>query len=139
MEEMKRLGHLVLLLFAVVAGASAQLAKTIPAPAGYVDDYAHVLTPDGSAQIETLCRQIHDQTKAQVFLVTVASLKGDSIEQFSSDLFHQWKIGGLSSGSGSSFFSSSSDDSSSSSDSSSDSFSGGDGGDSGGGGASGSD
>ena len=88
---MKRL--LTLLLFALAAAAHAQLAATIPAPTGYVDDYAHVLSPGGSAAITALCNQIHDQTRAQVFLVTVPSLADDSIEQFSNDLFHKWKIG----------------------------------------------
>ena len=90
---MKRLGLLVLLIFAALTGAAAQLAKKYPAPDTYVDDYAHVLTPGGSAQILTLCRQIHDQTRAQIYLVTVPSLEGETIAQFSNDLFHQWKIG----------------------------------------------
>ena len=88
---MKRLVPLLFLLCALAAGA--QLAKTIPAPTGYVDDYAHVLSPAASAQIDTLCHQVHAQTRAQIFLVTVPSLAGDFIEQFSNDLFHQWKIG----------------------------------------------
>ncbi len=93
MEGMKRLGSLILLLLAVLTSAPAQLAKSLGAPNAYVDDYAHVLTSSGAAQIETLCKQIHDQTKAQVFLVTVPSLKGEDIAEFSNDLFHQWKIG----------------------------------------------
>ncbi len=88
---MKRLLPLLYLFFALAA--PAQLARTLPAPTGYIDDYAHVLSPAGSAAITALCTQIHDQTRAQVFLVTVPTLAGDSIEQFSNDLFHQWKIG----------------------------------------------
>ncbi len=92
MECMKRLA-IVLLLLAGLVSARAQLAKTLQSPTGYVDDYAHVLTDDGRNAIETVCRRIHDQTRAQVFLVTVPSLQGESIEQFSNDLFHQWKMG----------------------------------------------
>ena len=93
MEAMKRLATLLLLFLGLLARAHGQLALTLPAPTGYVDDFAHVLTDEGRTRIDTICRQIHDQTRAQGFLVTVPSLAGDSIEQFSNDLFHQWKIG----------------------------------------------
>ena len=45
------------------------------------------------SQMESLCRELHDKTKAQVFVVTIKTLDGASVEEFSNDLFHTWKIG----------------------------------------------
>jgi uncharacterized protein len=67
--------------------------KKMPAPTGYINDYANVLTSEAQSDMETLCREVHDKTKAQVFVVTINSLDGSSVEEFSNQLFHQWKIG----------------------------------------------
>jgi uncharacterized protein len=85
---------LVLLLLAVpVLFAHAETAAKIPKPTGYIDDYAHVFSAPAKDQMESLCRELHDKTKAQVFVVTINSLDGATIEQFTNDLFHTWKIG----------------------------------------------
>lgn len=89
---MKYLRSLIALLLLVTAGA-AQDAATIPPPSGYVNDFAGVLTPDGKADIDDICHEVHEKTKSQIFLVTVKSLGDTSIETYSNDLFHQWKIG----------------------------------------------
>jgi uncharacterized protein len=71
----------------------AESVKTLPAPTGYIDDYAQVLTPDARAELEAVCRDLHMQTRAQLFLVTVHTLDGESRDRFANDLFHAWKIG----------------------------------------------
>jgi uncharacterized protein len=71
----------------------AESVKTLPAPTGYIDDYAQVLMPDARAELEAVCRDLHMQTRAQLFLVTVHTLDGESRDQFANDLFHAWKIG----------------------------------------------
>jgi uncharacterized protein len=80
-----------LLVFALPV--RAEKVASMPAPTGYVNDYAGVITPAGKAEIEGICREVHAKTKAQIFLVTIKSLEGESVEQFSNDLFHKWKIG----------------------------------------------
>ncbi len=71
----------------------AESVKTLPAPTGYIDDYAQVLTPDARAELEGVCRDLHMQTRAQLFLVTVHTLGSESRDQYANDLFHAWKIG----------------------------------------------
>jgi len=73
--------------------AAAEKAATMPAPAGYVDDYAGVMTAGGRSRIDAICHEVHLKTKAQIFVVTIKSLEGESIETFANDLFHRWKIG----------------------------------------------
>jgi uncharacterized protein len=83
---------LLLLAFPRLCVHAETVAK-MPKPAAYVDDYAQVLSASTKDKMESLCRELHDKTKAQVFVVTVNSLDGATIEQFSNDLFHTWKIG----------------------------------------------
>jgi len=62
-------------------------------PTGYVNDFAHVLTPDTSAQITDLARQVDEKAHAQIALVTINTLDGRDIESYAVDLFKQWGIG----------------------------------------------
>jgi uncharacterized protein len=73
--------------------ARAEKVATMPAPTGYVDDYAGVISAPAKADLEALCNEVHEKTKAQVFFVTVKTLDGEAMEPFANDLFHTWKIG----------------------------------------------
>jgi uncharacterized protein len=87
-----------LMLLFVVAFMSAQFAicetlQQVGKPAGYVNDYAGLFSQNAKTQMETLCVELHDETKAQIFVVTIKTLDGTAIEQFANNLFHTWKIG----------------------------------------------
>jgi uncharacterized protein len=82
----------VLFLIATLS-SSAEKVTTLPAPTGYINDYAGVLTAPAKSELEDLCRDLHDKTKAQLFVVTIKTLDGESVETFSNQLFHKWKIG----------------------------------------------
>jgi uncharacterized protein len=71
----------------------AEKVTSIPAPTGYVDDYAGVLSAPVKSDLEGLCREVHRQTRAQVFFVTVKTLDGEPVEKFGNELFAKWKIG----------------------------------------------
>jgi uncharacterized protein len=86
----------VWMCLALVLAASAGWAEkvaTMPAPTGYVDDYAGVMSAPAKTQVEALCKEVHEKTKAQVFFVTVKTLDGEAVETFANELFHTWKIG----------------------------------------------
>ncbi|MFZ0883407.1 MAG: TPM domain-containing protein [Candidatus Acidiferrales bacterium] len=83
---------LLLLLFCLALRALAQ--TSIPAkPAGYINDFANVLSPNARAQLTALCTEIDQKAKAQVFVVTVPSLDGRSVEDYSFDLATKWGVG----------------------------------------------
>ncbi|AEU36660.1 protein of unknown function DUF477 [Granulicella mallensis MP5ACTX8] len=89
-----RSGLLALLLVWVCSlGLRAEKVATLPAPKSYVNDYAGVLSDATKTQTEAICREVHDKTKAQIFVVTIHTLGDESKEQFANDLFHKWKIG----------------------------------------------
>ncbi len=62
-------------------------------PSGYVDDFAHVLDQNTTAQLDEICRQIDEKAHAQIAVVTIHSLNGEEIESYAVDLFHQWGVG----------------------------------------------
>ena len=62
-------------------------------PTGYVNDFAQVLDPATTAQINDTCRQIDEKAHAQIALVTINSLDGSDIETYAVDLFKKWGIG----------------------------------------------
>lgn len=86
---------LVLLLLGFVAlPIFGQAAIQIPAkPTGYVNDFANVLSQNARNQLTALCAEVDQKAKAQIFVVTVPSLNGQPIEDFSLNLATKWGVG----------------------------------------------
>lgn len=89
-----------LTLFIVVGCLGAQpslLAEsvaTLPAPSGYVNDFAGALSPSVRQQVDDLCTQVDRQAQAQIAVVTIKTIDGDqSIEEFATELEEKWKVG----------------------------------------------
>ncbi|MGD0891921.1 MAG: TPM domain-containing protein [Terracidiphilus sp.] len=87
------------LLVAVLLGcsASAVLAEKVedlPKPTDYVSDYAHVLSPQAIARLDSICAQLdHSAANAQIAVVTVHSLDGDDSADFATNLYEKMQIG----------------------------------------------
>jgi uncharacterized protein len=62
-------------------------------PEGYVNDIAGVLTPAKRQQLETLCADLDHKANAQLAIVTVRSLEGRRLAEFTIDLATKWGIG----------------------------------------------
>jgi uncharacterized protein len=97
-----------LLLFAVLCvtalSAAAQTSDLpekptgnvveVPAkPTGYVNDYAHVLSPAARQQLEALCTEVNQKADAQIFVVLVPSLGDRTVEDYSFDVATKWGVG----------------------------------------------
>lgn len=66
-------------------------AQTYPTLTGHVNDFATLLTP---AYKQSLERELADfKPIAQIALVTIDSLQGDTIENYSNKLFEKWALG----------------------------------------------
>lgn len=82
----------ILLLSAMLAVGES--LKDIGPPTNYVTDLAGVLNDSTKADLDALCRSVETKAKAQVFVVTLHKIDGDvDAQTFSTDLYHQWKIG----------------------------------------------
>jgi uncharacterized protein len=93
MKAPRNLSLVLLVLLALTLSALAEKVSTLPAPTGYIDDYANVLSSPAKADMEAIARELHTKTRAQVFLVTINTLEGEPVEKFANELFAKWKIG----------------------------------------------
>lgn len=83
---------LCILLLLAALPATAENPKNIHA-SGYVTDLASVVAPDVKARLEALCFEVEEKTGAQIAVVTVHSLEGQSVENFAVDLYKQLGVG----------------------------------------------
>lgn len=83
-------GIIFIALFLVLP---AILAATIPPSVGYVNDFANVIAAEDESRILTLIQDVEKTTTAEIAVVTIPSLEGDSIERFTNELFSTWGIG----------------------------------------------
>jgi uncharacterized protein len=79
---------------AEIVAALVLLVVVPPAdPNARVHDHAGLLSADQRASLEQLTRDIEQRTTAQVAVVTVNSLDGQTIEAYANELFNSWGIG----------------------------------------------
>ena len=81
-----------LLFFLFAAAARAENPKDIH-PTDYVTDLAGVISFDSKSRIDTLCLELQQKTGAQLAIVTVNSLNGESVEQFANEVFKSFGVG----------------------------------------------
>lgn len=91
---MRRLGLIVVgvLSFYFTAPASAEPVSQLH-PTNYVNDFAHVLSPQTEDALNDACRQIDEKAHAQIAVVTVNSTDGKDVFDYSVDLYQAWGIG----------------------------------------------
>ena len=74
--------------------ARAQSIASLPRPTDYVSDFAHVLSPEAIARLDSICAQLdHSQANAQIAIVTVHDLNGDDAADYANQLEDKWKMG----------------------------------------------
>ena len=74
--------------------AMAESVSSLPKPNDYVNDYAHVLSPDTVAKLDRICAELdHSQANAQVAVVTVRNLDGQDAADWANELEDKWKMG----------------------------------------------
>jgi len=87
---------IILALMLLSVSALPVFSKTnYPSPtnAFFVNDFASVLSEETEEKIYLLGKQLEEKTGAQVVLVTIDSLDGQSIEEYSIGLAMEWGIG----------------------------------------------
>jgi len=72
----------------------AQSIASLPKPIDYISDYAHVLSPEAIARLDSIAGQLdHSQANAQISVVTVETLDGDDAADYANQLEDKWKMG----------------------------------------------
>ena len=62
-------------------------------PNSYINDYAHVIPEPQKQQMSAVSQELREKTSAAIVVVTLPSLQGASLEDFSVKLAHGWGIG----------------------------------------------
>ncbi|HIJ78600.1 MAG: TPM domain-containing protein [Desulfobulbaceae bacterium] len=96
-QTCNRLGRAALialaaLLFSALAVGVAP-AREIPAFKGYVNDYAEMISAPTEARLERALQSFNLTDSTQVTVLTVDSLEGDPLEDFSIRVAQKWGIG----------------------------------------------
>jgi len=74
-------------------GTFSFAANKWPAPQGYVNDLANVISADQSQTLEAFLTEVEQKTGAQIAVVTTPSVEGADIDGAAVDLFKTWGIG----------------------------------------------
>lgn len=88
-----RLRALALTLFFLGAMTAQAWALDPPAFRGYVNDYAKMLSPATALEIEQALRSFDETDSTQIAILTIDSLQGDALEDFSIRTVEKWGIG----------------------------------------------
>jgi uncharacterized protein len=84
------------LIFSLAGGFSGEVygqRGKFPAPTGYINDFAGVIAPETTRQLDQQLTNFEQQTGTQVGVVTLASLEGRSIEEVANELYRAWGLG----------------------------------------------
>lgn len=82
-----------ILFISLIVFATASAHAEWPRPAGFVNDFASVVSPRTKAALETVLSSFEKQTGNEVAVATLPSLEGRPIEDAAPDLYKQWGIG----------------------------------------------
>jgi len=76
-----------------IFGLPALLALEVPPLKGRVNDYADILSSSTARQLESILGDLEKTDSTQVAVLTIPSLEGEILEEFSIKVADQWKIG----------------------------------------------
>ena len=76
-----------------IAGTRAIRAQEVPPLSSHVNDYADMIGADAQQAIDDRLAKLEADTGAQVVVLTVPSLEGGSLEEFTLRIAETWKLG----------------------------------------------
>ncbi|MEY2931639.1 MAG: hypothetical protein RL033_2388 [Pseudomonadota bacterium] len=77
----------------LLVGSGLAQARTVPSLTGRVQDEAALLSPEARERIDGMLFAYQQQTGHQLALLTVRSLEGDALEEFSMRVVEAWQLG----------------------------------------------
>jgi uncharacterized protein len=90
MPALSRAAALLIVLVGVTVPA---LGADFPKYTGYVNDFAKLLTPATTTDLESRLRTLEEETSAEVAVAIVSTLEGMTVEEYANRLFKEWGVG----------------------------------------------
>jgi len=83
------------ILFSCACGTQLAGAEKVEqlSPQGYVNDFAGVIDAESRQRITALCEELDQKADAQLTVVTIHTLEGDTAQDFANRLFEKWGVG----------------------------------------------
>ena len=82
-----------LFIFLFLANIFCLHAKSVPTLQSRVNDYANVISQSDKSQLESLLYSLENSTGIQIAVLTIDSLEGEDLEDYSMKVAETWKIG----------------------------------------------
>lgn len=82
-----------LFIFLFLANIFCLHAKSVPTLQSRVNDYANVISQSDKSQLESLLYSLENSTGIQIAVLTIDSLEGENLEDYSMKVAETWKIG----------------------------------------------
>jgi uncharacterized protein len=92
-QAILRLFCLIAFLFTIHYSLFTSFALEVPALKGYVNDYGNMMSPETRSKIETELKAFEQSDSTQIVILTIPSLEGEVLEEFSIKVGDVWKIG----------------------------------------------
>ncbi len=80
-------------LFAAALLAAPIFSLEVPALAGPVMDLAGIMSPDARGKLEDYLLRVDRNSSAQIVVLTIPSLEGESLEEYSIKVAREWRLG----------------------------------------------
>jgi len=84
---------LTMFIFYFLLIISPAHALDVPKLQGYVNDYADMISPSAKAALENELKAFEQTDSTQIVILTIPSLEGEALEDFSIKVAETWKIG----------------------------------------------
>ncbi len=86
------MGRFLAIIFLLLLPLKA-LALDVPPLRGHVNDYAAMLSPAATQELETALTDFERSDSTQIVVLTIPSLEGENLEEFSIKVAEAWRIG----------------------------------------------
>lgn len=79
----------------IVVALAAQLGGQLqlPAPTGYVNDFASVISPEAKSRIAGIIADVKAKSGGEIVVVTLTDLRGRAPSDVARDIGRQWRVG----------------------------------------------
>jgi len=82
-----------IILISLLSSITNRVISNDLIPSGYVNDFANVIDDNLESTIERKLSEYNDSTSIEITVVSINSLGGKSVEDYSQELFEKWGIG----------------------------------------------
>ncbi|MBM4271943.1 MAG: TPM domain-containing protein [Deltaproteobacteria bacterium] len=92
-QSRRYLSALLCILLVLSITTSPEAVERFPKPAGAVNDFARVISPDDKARMEELSREVLEKTRTSIVIATVQTIGDNDVNDYVNRLYQTWGIG----------------------------------------------